>query len=179
MQPVSLVRDARSALNDLIDSEPTFDSQLYMMPLRRQNAMLSICSVPPPPSIVRRASTLGQLLAAMGNMGISSAPPPSDTPLKKSLYKAKRGPSNPKATSRRKAPPPIAEYKWIATDPWIDASYIKSKRAVCVGCHSTIQFSDSVASHAAREEWLEHKMNCGGIRLQKMAKQQKVLTGRV
>ncbi|KAK0453060.1 hypothetical protein EV421DRAFT_1730206 [Armillaria borealis] len=152
------------------------------MPLRRQNAMLSVCSVGPavaPPSIVRRASTLGQLLAAMGNMSISSAPTPSNNPLKKSLYKAKRGPSNPKATSRRKAPPPIAEYKWIATDPWIDASYIKSKQAVCVGCHNTIQFSDSVASRAAREEWLEHKMNCIGIRLQKIAEQQKVLTGRV
>ncbi|KAK0231338.1 hypothetical protein IW262DRAFT_477365 [Armillaria fumosa] len=145
------------------------------MPLRRQNAMLSICGVPPPPNVVRRASSLGLLLAAMGNMGISSAPAPPSTPLKKSLYKAKRGPSNPKATSRRKAPPPpIAEYKWIATDPWIDA---KSQQTVCVGCRNALQFSDSVSSRAAREEWLEHKMNYMGIRLQKISKQQKMLMG--
>ncbi|KAK0498244.1 hypothetical protein EDD18DRAFT_1156894 [Armillaria luteobubalina] len=161
------------SLDHLISSDPTVDSQLYIMPLRRQNAMLSICSVPPPPNIVHRASTFGLLLAAMDNMGISSVPAPSNTPLKKSLYKAKRGPSNPKATSRRKAPPPpISEYKWIATDPWIDA---KSKQTMCVGCRNALQFSDSVSSRAAREEWLEHKMKCMGIRLQKISKQQKML----
>ncbi|KAK0467786.1 uncharacterized protein EV420DRAFT_427916 [Desarmillaria tabescens] len=159
------------------------------MPLRRQNAMLSIGSVRPvapalaPPShpaIVRRASTIGQLLAAMGNMGIgSSAPTPPNTPLKKSLYKAKRGPSNPKVTSRRKAPPLIAEYKWIATDPWVDASNIKSRQVLCVGCRNTIQFSDSISSRSAREEWLEHKVNCIGIRRQKIAKQQNTLAGPV
>ncbi|KAG7446042.1 uncharacterized protein BT62DRAFT_932382 [Guyanagaster necrorhizus] len=146
------------------------------MPLRRQNAMLNVCALgtpalAPPSHIVRGASNIEQLVTAMDNTSISSAPPPN-APLKKSLYKAKRGLSNPKATSKRKALPLKAEYSWIVTDPWIYTSYIKSGRAMCVGCGHPIQFSDSISSCTAREEWFEHKMNCKVISLQKTAKQQ-------